>query len=75
MVCAVTTPLHSLCQGSPHHGPLAKTGSAKPFAPVHKIHFANDEKIMYLRKMLIWNVTYPEKITLRKMSSPRTVVQ
>ena len=25
MVCAVTTPLHSLCQGSPHYGPLAKS--------------------------------------------------
>jgi len=31
MVCAVTTPLHSLCQASPHYGPRAKTRPAKPF--------------------------------------------
>jgi len=44
-------------------------------SPDRKTHFANNENIIYLRKMLIWwNVTYREKITLRKMSSPRTVV-
>jgi len=36
MVCAATTPLHSLCQGSPHYGPRAKTRPAKPFHPAAK---------------------------------------
>jgi len=30
---------------------------------------------MYENMLISWNVTYPERITLRKMSAPRTVVQ
>jgi len=43
-----------------------------------KTHFASNEKILgvFTKNVLIWqNSTYVEKITLRKMSDPRTVVQ
>jgi len=45
MVCAFTTPLHILYQGSPHHGPLAKSDLRSHFNG-RKTHFANNEKIM-----------------------------
>ena len=50
MVCAVTTPLHSLYQGSPTtaHG-TNLTGEANSLG--RKTRFANNEETMYLRKI------------------------
>jgi len=50
MVCAVTTPLHSLYQGSPHYGPWDKSDQRSHFTRPQNT-FANNEKIIYLRKM------------------------
>ena len=51
MVCAVTTPLHSLCQGSPHSRPAGQYPTCEAISPGCKTHFANDEKIFYLQRM------------------------
>jgi len=50
MVCPVTTPLHSLDQGSPTtaRGPNL---TCEGISPGRKTHFANKEKIIYLRKI------------------------
>ena len=38
-VCAITTPLHSLYQGSPNYGPPSEA-----ISPGRKTHFANNDK-------------------------------
>jgi len=50
MVCAVTTPLHSLYQCSPNYGPRRKSYLWNHFTSP-QTHFVENEKIMYLRKM------------------------
>jgi len=62
-------------QGSPSYGPWAKFGPRG-----HIIRPAKNEAVLSMMKkcnhenLLIWNnTTYPETITLRKMSSPRHV--
>jgi len=49
-VCCHTTPLRSLYQGSPNYCPRAKS-DLRSHSPGRKTHFANNEKIIYLRKM------------------------
>ena len=50
MVCAVTTPLHSLYQGSPTtaRGP---NPTCEAISPGRKTHFADNEKMIYFRKI------------------------
>ena len=50
MVCAVTTPLHSLYQSSLLCGP-GPNSTYEAISPGRKTHFANNEETIHLRKM------------------------
>jgi len=76
MVCAVTTPLHSLHPGSPNYGLRAEPDLRSHFTRPQHAFCQSWKKNIFTKNMLIWqNVTYPEKIPLPKMSGLRTVVQ
>jgi len=53
MVRAVTTPLHSIYQGSPHYGPR-ENPTCEAISPDRKTHFSNNEKILYLQKTCLF---------------------
>jgi len=56
--------------------PTSQIRLAKPFHPTRENILSQVKKCTIFTKNLLiwWNVIYPETITLRKMSCPRTVV-
>ena len=72
--------LEMLAQWS-RYGPRAKSGPEANLSGSRnhfirpQTHLVNNEKIIFKGLMISWNVTFPERITWRKMSSARIFVQ